>query len=149
MDWFSLRFLKAGLAWLGLGVLFGLAMTVYPRWVVFRPVHAHLNLLGFVAMIISGVAYHVIPRFTGHPLHSPRLAGAHWWLANIGLVVLTGGFLLSLRYGPRFAPITITGSTLSTLAAWAFIYNMWRTIEGRRQVPPPATPARRLNVIDQ
>jgi cbb3-type cytochrome oxidase subunit 1 len=149
MDWFSQRFIKAGLGWLGLGVLFGLAMTVYPSWVVFRPVHAHLNLLGFVAMIISGVAYHVIPRFTGHPLHSLRLAGAHWWLANIGLVVLTGGFFLSLRYGPRFAPVTITGGTLSALAAWAFIYNMWRTIDGRHQAPPPATPARRLSVIDQ
>jgi cbb3-type cytochrome oxidase subunit 1 len=146
MDWFSLRFLKAGLVWLGLGVLFGLAMTVYPGWVVFRPIHAHLNLLGFVAMIISGVAYHVIPRFTGHPLHSPRLAGAHWWLANVGLVVLSGGFFLSLRYGPRFAPISIAGGTLSALAAWAFIYNMWRTLDGRRQTP--ATPARRLNVID-
>jgi len=149
MDWFSLRFLKAGLVWLGLGVLFGLAMTVYPGWVVFRAIHAHLNLLGFVAMIISGVAYHVIPRFTGHPLHSPRLAGAHWWLANVGLVALTGGFFLSLRYGPRFTPISIAGGTLSSLAAWAFIYNMWRTIDGRRRTPPPATPARRLNVIDQ
>jgi len=149
MDWFSQRFIKAGLGWLGLGVLVGLAMTVQPGWVVFRPMHAHLNLLGFVAMIISGVAYHVIPRFTGHPLHSSRLAGAHWWLANVGLVVLSGGFFLSLRYGPRFAPITIAGGALSSLAAWVFIYNMWRTIEGRRPAPAPPTPARRLNVMDE
>jgi hypothetical protein len=37
-------------------------------------------------MMIVGVAYHVIPRFTGHAPHSRRLAGVQWWLANGGLL---------------------------------------------------------------
>jgi cbb3-type cytochrome oxidase subunit 1 len=53
------------------------AMAVHPAWAVYRTAHLHMNLLGFVAMMIFGVAYHVIPRFTGHSLHSRRLAAVH------------------------------------------------------------------------
>lgn len=94
MDWFVKAFLKSSLGWLALGVTLGGAMAIHPQWIVYRPVHVHMNLLGFVTMMIYGVAYHVIPRFTGHALHSRRLAGAQWWLANIGLAVMAVGFTL-------------------------------------------------------
>jgi cbb3-type cytochrome oxidase subunit 1 len=91
-----------------------------------------MNLLGFVTMMIYGVAYHVIPRFTGHPLHAPRLAGAQWWLANVGLATMAVGF--ALRANGSLAPATATiatGGTLAALAAYSFVYNIWRTIDGR------------------
>ena len=91
MEWFVKAFLKASLAWLGAGVALGLAMAVHPLWTVYRAVHLHMNLLGFVAMMIFGVAYHVIPRFTGHPLYSRRLAMVHWWTANFGLALFSIG----------------------------------------------------------
>ena len=74
MDWFVRAFLKSSLVWLGLGVTLGVGMAGHPAWLVYRPAHLHMTLLGFVAMMIFGVAYHVIPRFTGHPLHGRRLA---------------------------------------------------------------------------
>ena len=76
MEWFVKAFLKASLAWLALGVTLGVAMAVHPAWTVYRLPHVHVLLLGFVTMMIYGVAYHVIPRFTGAPLYSRRLAGA-------------------------------------------------------------------------
>src|SRR5690242_5793331 len=91
MDWFVKGFLKASLAWLALGVSLGLVMACHPVWTVYRAVHLHMNLLGFVAMMIFGVAYHVVPRFTGHPLFSRRLAGVHWWSANAGLLLFSVG----------------------------------------------------------
>ena len=57
--------------------MMGTWMALAPGATMYRPAHVHLNLLGFVSMVIFGVAYHVIPRFTGHPLHNPRLAGGH------------------------------------------------------------------------
>ena len=71
MTWFVKAFLKSSLAWLALGVTFGVAMAAHPVWTVYRLAHVHMLLLGFVAMMIFGVAYHVIPRFAGFPLHRP------------------------------------------------------------------------------
>ncbi|HEY5190380.1 MAG TPA: hypothetical protein VII77_00240, partial [Candidatus Deferrimicrobium sp.] len=38
-------------------------------------------LTGFVMMVIFGIAYHILPRFAGKPLHSEGWAAAHFWLA--------------------------------------------------------------------
>jgi len=132
MDWFVKAFLKSSLAWLGVGVTLGIAMALHPVWAVYRTAHMHANLLGFVSMMIFGVAYHVIPRFTGHPLHDRRLAAAHWWAGNVGLLLLVMGFCL-VPHGAAVAwPLAGVGGTLSALGAYAFIYNLWRTIDGRR-----------------
>jgi cbb3-type cytochrome oxidase subunit 1 len=145
MDWYSRRFLKAALVWLGFGVVVGVAMTVRPAWLAYRPVHTHLNLLGFVSMTIFGVAYHVIPRFAGHPLHSPGLAGWHWWLANAGLALLVTGFSLVGVAGALPRWVMILGGSVSAVAAFLFIYNMWRTLDGRRR---PAPGQRPLSVVE-
>jgi cytochrome c oxidase cbb3-type subunit 1 len=132
MDWFVKAFLKASLAWLGAGVSLGVAMAVHPAWAVYRTAHLHMNMLGFVAMMIFGVAYHVIPRFTGHPLHSRHLAGVHWWLANGGLALFVAGFVMlpHTAFGTVGRVVVSAGGVLSAAAAYAFIYNLWRTIDG-------------------
>ena len=65
-----------------MGLLLGSGAISY-SW---RPAHAHLNLLGFVSMMIYGVAYHALPRFSGRPFRRPRLALTHIVLANLGLI---------------------------------------------------------------
>ena len=73
MEPFVRNFIRASLVWLGLGVSLGVAMVIVPQYaLVYRPAHMHANLLGFVSMMIFGVAYHVLPRFVGRPLHSSR-----------------------------------------------------------------------------
>jgi heme/copper-type cytochrome/quinol oxidase subunit 1 len=134
MEWFVKAFLKASLAWLCLGVTLGVAMAIHPVWAVYRTAHLHMNLLGFVAMMIFGVAYHVIPRFTGHPLYSRRLAGLHWWFANVGLALFAAGLMARVHWTAGGALMGVGGS-LSALSAYFFIYNLWRTIDG---TPVPA-----------
>lgn len=130
MDWFARRFLKSSLAWLGAGVTLGVAMAIRPALIVYRPAHMHINLLGFVAMMIFGVAYHVIPRFTGHTLHDRRLAGIHWWAANAGLALFVLGFIARPNV-PAVAPALLAAGGLASAAgAYLFIYNLWRTIDG-------------------
>ena len=145
MDWFVRAFLKSSLAWLGAGVSLGIAMAVHPAWAVYRTAHLHMNLLGFVAMMIFGVAYHVIPRFTGHPLHSRRLAVIHWWLANAGLALFVAGLVMLPHTAVGMPRVVVaTGGILSAAASYAFVYNLWRTIDGprgRRSSPAEATAA--------
>lgn len=136
MDWFARAFIKAGLVWLGLGVTLGVNMAAHPQWIVYRPAHVHMNMLGFVTMMIYGVAYHVIPRFTGHPLHGRRIAGIHWWMSNVGLLGMVLGFILLPHTGRPGRLILVAGGILSAAGAYLFIYNIWRTIGG---VPRPAT----------
>jgi cbb3-type cytochrome oxidase subunit 1 len=126
-------FMKSSLAWLGGGVLLGVAMAIWPQLIVYRPAHVHMNLLGFVTMMIYGVAYHVIPRFTGHQLHARRLAGLQWWLANIGLLLMVIGFCMAPHGIAAATPVLGTGGTLAAIAAYCFVYNLWRTIDGARK----------------
>lgn len=130
MDWYVRAFIKASLVWLALGVTLGVGMAANPQWVVYRAAHIHMNLLGFVTMMIYGVAYHVIPRFSGNPLHGPRLATAHWWGANLGLLLMASGFVLRAHLGRAATPLLATGGVLSAVGAYFFVYVVWRTVDG-------------------
>lgn len=134
MDWFVRYFIKSALVSLGLGICFGIWMGFAPNAIIYRPAHAHLNLLGFVSMLIFGVAYHVIPRFTGHPLHSRRMAELHWWASNAGLVVLVLGFIF-LPWLPQARRAVEVGAVLAATGAFLFIYNLWRTLDGTGPKP--------------
>lgn len=136
MDWFVKAFVKASLAWLAAGVTLGVVMAVHPTAIVYRPAHVHMNLLGFVTMMIYGVAYHVIPRFAGSPLHSRRAAGWHWWASNAGLALMVAGFVARANGAAAGTAVLATGGALSSLGAYVFAYLLWRTIDA-------PTPARR------
>jgi cbb3-type cytochrome oxidase subunit 1 len=142
MDPFVRRFIRASLVWLGIGVLIGVAMAVHPAAAAFRTAHMHANLLGFVSMMIFGVAYHVIPRFTGRPLHSPRTAALHLWIANAGLAGMVAGFILRVFRWELGMPVLGIGAVLSATGAMLFIHNLWRTMDApapRPNVLPTAT----------
>lgn len=130
MEAYVRRFIRSSLVWLGVGVLIGVGMAFMPvQAMVLRPAHAHANLLGFVTMMIFGVAYHVLPRFVGRPLHSGRLAEVHLVVANAGLALFVAGWgARGLLGGGGF--MVRMGATLSAASAGLFIYNIWRTLGG-------------------
>lgn len=129
MDPFVRRFIRSSLVWLGVGVTLGVVMAVHPAAAGFRTAHMHANLLGFVSMMIFGVTYHVIPRFTGRPLHSPRAAAVHLWVANCGLAGMVGGFILRIFRWELGMPLLGVGAVLSASGAMLFIFNIWRTLD--------------------
>lgn len=79
-------FIYMGLIYLATGVILGSLFLFFPDLKTLRTVHAHLNLVGFVAFVVFGVAYHILPRFSGKPLVSESWAWFQFWLANIGLL---------------------------------------------------------------
>jgi len=144
MEPFVRRFIRSSLAWLGVGVLIGVWMAVDPGAIIYRPAHMHANLLGFVSMMIFGVAYHVVPRFTGHPLRSKRAGLVHLVVANVGLAGMVAGFLLRAHVPAPARVILITGGVLSAVGAFLFIGNVWLTLDepARKSMLRPVTTGR-------
>ena len=139
MDPFVKGFIRASLIWLGVGVTIGVSMAFWPSAaLVYRPAHMHANLLGFVSMMIFGVAYHVMPRFTGNPLHSRSEASGHLWIANLGLLFMVGGWIARV-WAPEIGTIGVrAGAAGSAVGAFLFIHNLWCTLGPLR----PASAAR-------
>lgn len=104
-------------------------MAVRPAWQIYRTVHIHMLLLGFVFMMISGVAYHVFPRFAATPLHAPKLADLHVYLANLGLLGLATGFALRARAHPLAPSFLAVGGIISAVGAYLLGWNLWRTLD--------------------
>jgi len=147
MDWFAKVFIRASLLWFVAGITLGVAMAIHPEWVVYRSAHAHMNLVGFVVMMIFGVGYQMLPRFFGHPIHNRKLAVAHIWLANLGLAGMVAGFFLAPSIGDASIPVTASGGILWAIGAYGFVYNMWRTFdaaEHRRRLNEKQPESRKL-----
>jgi len=147
MEWFIKAFIRASLLWFAAGIVLGLAIAVEPRWGAYRPAHAHMNVAGFLTMLVFGVGYQLLPRLFGHPLHSRWLAVAHFYLANVGLAGLVLGFLVRPHAGFDSRWLTAGGGSLFALGALLWVWNLWRTFNaadarqraraeaGQRQLP--------------
>lgn len=136
MDRYVLAFIKSSLAYFLLGTVVGVTMAVAPaeRGLTYHllPTHAHLNLLGWLSMMVYGVAYHVLPRFSGRPLHSPRLAWAHFAVSHLGLIGMALFFALNRWQAGRWLLPLRVAAAFSGLGTLLFVYNLWRTLPGLR-----------------
>ena len=128
----TIRFLKVGMAYFVAGTLLGTLLAVpVTRDLLFmaspgaqwRPAHTHLNLAGFVVMIIFGVAYHILPRFAGKPLRSEAWASAHFWIATFATAGMVIGFI-----APAAALLLWVGSVAQFAGIVLGVVNIWLTI---------------------
>lgn len=129
MEWFIKAFIRSSLLWFAAGIVLGVAIAIEPRWIVYRPAHAHMNVVGFLTMLVFGVGYQLLPRLFGHPLHSRRLAVAHLYLANVGLAGLVLGFLIRPHTDLDSRWLTATGGALFALGALLWVWNLWHTFD--------------------
>ncbi len=117
-------YLRMSVIYFVIGVLTGFALLLWPDYAIeFIPVHVHLNLLGFMSMMIYGVGYHILPKFSGVFIHSPRIMNIQFWIANAGLIGMTVSWPFMLR------EVLIASSFLSVVAVFLFVYNMLKTIK--------------------
>jgi hybrid cluster-associated redox disulfide protein len=160
MDATTRGFIYASLAYLGIGALLGVGVGVAPEtFLAWRFVHVHLLLLGFMAMMVYGVGYFILPRFNATTLRWPGLLLVHFWTANVGLLGMCAtydGLLLPAGVDGRlpFAVFAVT----EVISVLLFVANLWATIAatqpgpahpvvpatprvGKSAEPPPAPPA--------
>ncbi len=90
----SRSFLVIGSLYLLVGIMFGMYMGATGDHSL-APLHAHINLLGFVLMMIFGLVYRQFPQMT-----KPILAKVHFWLHQAGSIILL--IMLFLLFSGRY-----------------------------------------------
>jgi len=73
--------------------------------------HAHLGLLGWLSFGVYSYFYHLYPR-----AGETKLAAVHYWLANIGLVIMVVSVAMLHSGHPSAGPGAGIGSILTLLA---------------------------------
>lgn len=130
------RYLKTGIAFLALGLALGVWMMVerellqrFPsRYVV--SAHTHAIVVGFVMMMILGVALWLFPRpAKDDTQYSPRAAEAAYWLVGGGTALRVAGELMrSEASTPWLRLATLAAGLLQVVGLFVFFYTMWSRI---------------------
>ena len=130
----TMGFLFTGLAYLVIGVTLGALFFIIPEIRVLRPVHTHLNLVGFITFSIFGIGYHILPRFRGNPLYSESMAWWQFWFSNIGLVGLIVFMGIgAYQYSESVRVVQAIFGAILAMSMYLFIYNMLLTLIGKQR----------------
>lgn len=116
----------AGHVWLKLSVLYlivGVAMGIFmgaSHNFTLRPVHAHVNLLGFTTLALAGLIYSVFP-----DAGASKLATIHFWLMNLALPVMMGSLAAMLLGHTAVLPALIASEFMAAGGVLAFAANIF------------------------
>lgn len=130
------RYIKTAIAFLVLGLAIG-TRTLLRREVFLVSAnpyevsaHTHAILVGFVMMMILGVALWLFPRAErGEQRYDPRLAAAAYWLIAIGTAARMASELAREYSASLWLRSTIVAGGLAQFAGIAlFFFTMWPRI---------------------
>ncbi len=126
------------------------AIAHFSDWIV---AHVHVGALGWNGFLTFGVLYWLIPRMYNTPLYSKKLAGTHFWIGTIGIILYAiplywAGFAQSMMWKQfteegqlkfqfletvtHIIPMYITrsiGGTLYLAGALIMVYNLYKTMK--------------------
>lgn len=98
---------------------------LHPNWLLAAE---HAIALGWVMLMIVGVAYHVLPRFSGRATRGLAWARAQIWLHLSALLMIVLGLGLGI-------PILFAlGAASMALALALFAWTIWPTLEALRPI---------------
>ncbi|HVV03715.1 MAG TPA: cytochrome-c oxidase, cbb3-type subunit I [Puia sp.] len=125
------------------------AISHFTDWTI---AHVHIGALGWNGFLTFGVLYWLVPRMWNTPLYSKKLAGTHFWVGTLGIVLYAvplywAGFTQSMMWKSftpegqlRFQfletvthiiPMYVTrsiGGALYISGALIMVYNLFKTI---------------------
>ncbi len=140
------RYVKTSFAFLIAGLLVGGYITVaqfvvnaYPPR-LFITAHAHLLLVGFMLMIVMGVATWMFPRpARDDARYRPELAEAVYWIVTVATAARAAAELTApFTAGPAARGLIALGALGQIVGALLFIVNMWwRVRMPAASVPTP------------
>jgi len=106
-----------------IGVSFGIGMAATQR-LQFAPVHAHINLLGWATMALSGLIYERFPRAGGS-----RLGVLHFWSFQILFPILIAGLIFMFAGHPEMEPVMVVGSLGILASLLVFAVNLFQNMK--------------------
>jgi len=120
-------FITIGLLYALLGGIVALVRLINPDLIPGNVprAHGHIMLLGFFLMFIYGVGLHVLPRFSGFPLYSERMANWQLYFANAGLPIMIAGWLALINW------LVVIGGVVTYAAIVMFGVNMLLTVKAK------------------
>jgi hypothetical protein len=113
------RFIYTAVAFFVIGVSLGMYMGANQDF-RFVHVHAHINLLGWVALGLAGLLYSAHPQ-----LQESWMAHTHYWLHAVGLVIFMGGFAWGTITGVFAIVPVATGSSMVAAGVLFFAINVF------------------------
>jgi hypothetical protein len=111
----SNNFLRLGALSALVGMTLGVWMGANQDFVL-RPVHAHINLLGFASMMLFGLFYRAFPS-----AGRGWLPMAHFVLSVIGFLILMPSLALMLLGKPLFMPGMIASEIMLVASIALFV----------------------------
>ena len=138
------RYIKTSFVFLLIGLLLGAYIIVAefvlgahpPRLLI--TAHAHLLLVGFMVMMVMGVATWMFPRpARDDTRYRPELAEAVYWVMTLATAVRAAAeVLLGVSGVPLLRWLIAVGGLGQLTGAGLFAVNMW----WRLRMPPAAAP---------
>ena len=130
------RFLKTGIGFLALGVILGLWMMIERELLQRFPspyvvsAHTHAILVGFVMMMILGVALWLFPRPSKDDTrYSPRTAEVAYWLVGGGTLLRVIAEIARASVDAAWLRLGTVGTGVMQVAGLlVFFYTMWSRI---------------------
>jgi peptidoglycan/LPS O-acetylase OafA/YrhL len=113
-------FLRIAVVYLLAGVGLGIFMGASGDHSMF-PLHAHINLLGWVSMLLFGVFYRLWPQAA-----SSKLARVHFWLYMPSVLAQMALLAAVLRGHPEAEPMLGVASILVAAAMVCFAVVVWK-----------------------
>jgi cbb3-type cytochrome oxidase subunit 1 len=130
------RYVKTGIAFLALGLLVGEWMLVRRELGGRLPTpwetsaHVHALVVGFVMMMILGVALWLFPRpAKDDTRYSPARIALAWWMLTLGTLVRVVGELAGgSRTAPALGLVVLGAGTAQLLGLALYFHTMWTRI---------------------
>jgi cbb3-type cytochrome oxidase subunit 1 len=114
----SIRFFVLASVYGIIGMLLGMVMGAKESFTL-APVHAHLNLLGFVALMLFGLVYRSVPAMA-----ASKLAKIHFYVANGGVILLVPSLAVLLMGNKDIVPVLLIGEILTLASLIIFLINL-------------------------
>lgn len=115
--------IKLAVVYLIVGIGLGIAMGSTQNFLL-RPVHAHLNLLGWTTLALAGIVYTLFPQ-----AGQSRLAKVHFWMHNLSLPVMMGSLTAVLLGRMEVVPVLAASEIVAAGGVLVFACNIFMNLK--------------------
>ena len=114
------RFIMVGILYLFVGMSMGIMMGA-SRDFTLHGVHAHINLIGWVSMVLFGLIYRSIPG-----MNVGKLGNVHFWVSNVSLVIMMVTLTMVVKGNTSVVPVLAASEIALVISVVIFAGLFWK-----------------------